>query len=141
MPSVTKRKVVPPSMVTDARGWLVSTKTGVWYGGLSPHQPFQVSSGQAPRMGPNMFRPRIHAPMPVNPPAAKSSSTPVAPPSPPNICRNVRVAKAHLCNATPPMPSGLLRSWLGPAPYPSRDIVKLWTRSLDMDGLVLMIFL
>jgi len=30
--------------------------------GLSPHQPFQFMSGQGPRIGPNMFLPRIHAP-------------------------------------------------------------------------------
>ncbi len=30
MPSVTKWKVVPPSMVIDARGCFVRTKTGQW---------------------------------------------------------------------------------------------------------------
>ncbi len=30
MPSVTKWKVVPPSIVMGARAWCVSTKTGTW---------------------------------------------------------------------------------------------------------------
>jgi hypothetical protein len=34
--------------------------------GLSPHHPFQWSSGQGPRTGPNMFRPMFHAPTLVN---------------------------------------------------------------------------
>lgn len=53
--------------------------------GLSPHQPFQFMSGQGPRIGPNMFLPRIHAPTFLEPRAAKSSSIPVAPPSFPCI--------------------------------------------------------
>ena len=55
MPPVTNRNSVPPFIVIGARGWCVSTKTGVWYGGSSPHQPFQLSSGHAPRTGPNML--------------------------------------------------------------------------------------
>jgi len=53
IPSVTKVKVVPPSISRGSRGWWVSTKTGVWKGGLSPHQPFQGGSSLlAPRAGP-----------------------------------------------------------------------------------------
>src|SRR5215510_13866591 len=40
-------------------------------------------SGQGPRIGPNMFLPRIHAPTFSKPRAAKSSSIPVVPPSAP----------------------------------------------------------
>ena len=53
-------------------GMVGQYKDGVWYSGLSPHHPFQVSSGQGPRTGPNMLRPRIQAPMLRNPRAAKS---------------------------------------------------------------------
>src|SRR5260370_25167909 len=102
MPSVTKWKLVPPFIVIDVRGWLVSTKTGVWYGGLSPHHPFQASSGQGPRIGPNMLRPLIHAPMFVKPPAAQSSAIPLVPPPLPNICPKVRVATAHSFNTPQP---------------------------------------
>jgi hypothetical protein len=50
--------VVPPSISKGSRGWWVSTKTGVWNGGLSPHQPFQGgSSRQGPGPPPNMLRP------------------------------------------------------------------------------------
>ena len=52
-------------------------------GGLSPHQPFQFMSDQEPRIGPNMFLPRIQAPTFLKPRAAKSSSIPVVPPSAP----------------------------------------------------------
>src|SRR5579863_9001397 len=49
-------------------------------------------SGQEPRIGPNMFLPRIQAPTFLKPRAAKSSSIPVVPPSAPNKVRwNVRV--------------------------------------------------
>ena len=46
-----------------------------------------------------MLRPRIHAPTLAKPRAAKSSSTPVAPPSLPSICWKVRVGKTHSCSA------------------------------------------
>ena len=36
IPSVTKWNVVPPCIGSGARGWCVSTNTGVWYGGSSP---------------------------------------------------------------------------------------------------------
>src|SRR5260370_22360745 len=93
----------------------------IW--GSSPHHPFQLSSGQGPRIGPNMFRPMIHAPILLNPRAAKSSSMPVVPPSLPNICRNVRVATAHSCHATPPTPTTLFTSCRHPAPSPARYIL------------------
>src|SRR6266850_7030678 len=105
-------------------------KTGTRYGGLSPHQPFQFMSGQGPRIGPNMFLPRIHAPTFWKPREAKSSATPVVPPSLPNRARwSVRVGSSHWCRSVPPMPSGLLTSWFGPAPYPSSEMVKLSTRT------------
>jgi hypothetical protein len=34
--------VVPPSISIDGRGRWVSTKVGVWNGGLGPHQPLPV---------------------------------------------------------------------------------------------------
>src|ERR1700736_6309099 len=92
-----------PGLIGEHEDWRVVR-------GLSPPHPFQVSSGQGPRRGPNMLRPMIHAPILLNPRSAKSLSMPVVPPSLLNICRNVRVAKAHSCNATPPMPIGLSRS-------------------------------
>ena len=64
MPSVTNVKVVPPSIASGARGWCVSTNTGWWYGGLSPHQPFHgFAASQGPGWPPNMLRPMIVAPM------------------------------------------------------------------------------
>ena len=60
IPSVTKWKVVPPSIGTGSRGWWVSTNTGRWYGGSSPHQPRQ-SRSHSPRTGPNMLRPMMYA--------------------------------------------------------------------------------
>jgi hypothetical protein len=58
----TKWKVVSDRL-NDGRGWWVSTNTGVWKGGSSPHHPSQSWSGQGPRTGPNLFRPMISAPM------------------------------------------------------------------------------
>ena len=57
-----KWKVVSDS-VNEGRWWWVSTNTGVWNGGVSPHQPFQSSSSHGPRCGPNLLRPMISAPM------------------------------------------------------------------------------
>src|SRR5438552_15012026 len=38
------------------------------------------------------------------------------------------------CSSSPPTPSGSFSPWRGPAPYPSSEIEKLWTRSLDMES-------
>ena len=62
IPSVTKWKVVPPSISSGSRSWWVRTKTGVWKGGSSPHQPSQGSSPQGPGPPPNMLRPMMVAP-------------------------------------------------------------------------------
>src|SRR5574337_1283007 len=132
MPSVTKRNSVPPVMRSGARAWCVSTNTGTWYGGSSPHQPRQLSSRQGPRIGPNMLRPRIQAPMLSKPFAAAALSTPVSPPSCPCRLRQTRLWKNHSISSGPFTPSGCCRSWSGPAPNPSMEIEKLWTRSLDM---------
>src|SRR5258708_6834477 len=87
-------------------------------------------SGQEPRIGPNMFLPRIQAPTFLKPRAAKSSSIPVVPPWAPNRVRwNVRVGTNHRCKSVPPTPSGFLMSWFGPAPYPSSEMVKPSTRT------------
>ena len=40
--------VVPPSISIGSRVWWVRTKTGVWNGGLGPHQPFQSGSSCQP---------------------------------------------------------------------------------------------
>ena len=65
MPSSTKWNVVPPCIVMDGRGWWVSTNTGWWKGGSSPHQPVHRSPLQGPRIGPNMLRPMIVAALAV----------------------------------------------------------------------------
>ena len=59
-----KWNVVPPSIGIDGRGaaW-VSTKTGAWKGGSSPHHPLQSTwSGNAWK--PNIPAPMISAPTP-----------------------------------------------------------------------------
>src|SRR5690348_13997685 len=132
MPSVTKMKVVPPSILMGSRGWCVSTKVGAWYGGLSPHQPFQFSSGQGPRIGPNMFRPRMKAPNPSIERRAYSSSIPSEPPSLPVMARKVRVSRNHRCNSIPRLPRGFSRLCPGPAPNPSSEIEKPATRTRVM---------
>src|SRR5690348_5493982 len=82
-------------------------------------------------MGPNMFRPRIHAPMFSKLRAAKSSSGPVEPPSWPNMRLKVLVANAHSCNPRPPTPMGFSRLCAAPAPKPSIEIVNALTQSLQ----------
>src|SRR6266550_4584760 len=65
---------------------------------------------------------------------AKSLSGPVVPPVLPFISRNARVPMYQPCSSSPPTPSGSFSPWRGPAPYPSSEIAKLWTRSLDMES-------
>src|SRR2546425_8255109 len=81
-----------------------------------------------------MCRPMIYAPMPSPKRLAKSLSGPVVPPVFPFISRNARVPTYQPCSSSPPTPSGCSRPWRGPAPYPSSEIAKLWTRSLDMES-------
>src|SRR5262249_51695125 len=100
----------------------------------SPHQPFQLSSGQGPRTGPNMLRPRIQAPTLAKPRRAKSSSMPVVPPPCPCIALNIRVGKHQPNSPGPPTPSGFSRLCSGPAPNPSRETPKACTRPLLMDA-------
>lgn len=59
---VTKWNSVFLAMDRGTRAWCLSTNTGVWKGGFSPHQPFHSSSGQLPRTGPSMLRPMIQPP-------------------------------------------------------------------------------
>jgi hypothetical protein len=79
----TKWKVVPPAMVNDSLGWWVSTKTGWWNGGSSPHHPVHCSDGSdrgsrhGPRTGLNMLRPMIVAPIRTSA-ATISSSSPLS---------------------------------------------------------------
>ena len=58
-PSVTKWNVVPPSISMGSRSWWVTTKTGAWYGGFSPHHPRQSASHpiHSSTAGPNILRP------------------------------------------------------------------------------------
>ena len=66
---------------------------------------------QAPRVGLNMFRPRIHAPRFRRPRSAKSLSIPVVPSAsgPRTIFWKTRVGKNHSCRFLPPTPSGFSR--------------------------------
>ena len=64
IPSVTNVNVVPPCMVSGSRAWCVSTNTGWWKGGSSPHQPSAFGSsshGPAPPL--NIRRPITVAPV------------------------------------------------------------------------------
>src|SRR5881628_982673 len=81
-----------------------------------------------------MFRPMIYAPMRSPKRFAKSLSGPVVPPVCPCISRNARVPTYQPCSSSPPTPSPCSSPWRGPAPYPSSEIAKLWTRSLDMES-------
>ena len=98
---------------------------------LLAHQPFQLSSGHGPRTGPNMLRPRIQAPIPVKP----CSASGVVDARLAIVMSRASAAtgalwKSHSMSSGPATPSGLWRSWFGPAPYPSMEIAKLGTRSL-----------
>ena len=108
----------------------MSTKTGTWYGGLSPHHPFQESSFHGPLTGPNILRPKIQAPTFSNERAAKSLSMPVVPASVLYIFLKTSVLKNQEKISGPRTPSGLSRSCLGPAPNPSIEIENAATLTL-----------
>src|SRR5215207_9871210 len=123
IPSVTNVNVVPPSFCTGSRGWWVSTNTGWWNGGSSPHQASAFgSSSHGPSPPLNIRRPITVAPTPASPSSTTSLSTFVSPPSMPCASRHACAANAHSCSRSPPAPSGSSRVWLGPAMKPSRDI-------------------
>jgi hypothetical protein len=63
---------------------------------------------------------------------ANSSSTPVVPPEAPCIARKVAVAANHPMSRPSACPNGRSSDWSAPAPYPSSEIAKLWTLTIDM---------
>src|ERR671919_2847230 len=137
IPSVTKMKVVPPSISRGSRGWCVSTKTGVWNGGLSPHQPFQGGSSlQGPGPPPNMFRPITLAPTFD----CSSSTTGVlaltSPPSWPCGLRHASSSTIHSWRSSPPTPSGFSSLSSGPAEYPSSETAS-WNLIVPIEPLLL----
>lgn len=72
-----------------SRSWWVTTKTGLWKGGSSPHQPCHGSSPQGPRAaGPNLPRPMISAPTLSSASANTSLLTFSSPPSMPAPSRH-----------------------------------------------------
>ena len=66
------------------------------------------------RIGPNMFRPMMKAPIPSIISDITCLLTGCPPLSGPS-------SRCHLCSAIPPTPSGLSSSWPGPATKPSAD--------------------
>ena len=129
MPSVTKVNVVFPSMGTGFLAWCVTMKTGVWNGGLSPHQPFHGSSPHEP-LPPTMFRPITVAPIFSSDSSMTSVEALTSPPSRPWGPRQAASPKTHSCNFIPPSPSGFSLLWFGPATKPSSDI-EMCNLSLD----------
>src|SRR5918996_986760 len=107
MPSVTKWKVVPPCISSDSRGWWVSTKTGTWYGGFSPHQPRQ-SPRHGPGPPPNMFLPMTMAPTFSHQPRTTAVLALASPPLPssPYISRKTASGTIHSWRRSPPTPRG-----------------------------------
>ncbi len=114
MPSVTKWKVVPPSISIGARAWWVSTKTGTWYGGFVAPPAFPALVGPRPAHRAEHVAAEDPGADVREAAAAKSSSMPVVPPARlPNTCWKVRVGRNQSCSASPPTPSGLLETLVG----------------------------
>ena len=97
MPSVTKLKVVPPSIGKGSRAWWVSTNTGAWNGGSSPHQPRALGSCSHGPLPPLYIRrPITTAPVALTRSAMTSESALRSPPSCPWVSR-------QLCGAERPL--------------------------------------
>src|SRR5215218_412320 len=121
IPSVTNVNVVPCSS-SGSRAWWVSTNTGWWNGGSSPHHPLALgSSSHGPLPPLNMWRPMMLAPTRASVSPASSESTFASPPSRPCRSRHAAAANAHSCSSSPPWPSGSSSDWFGPATKPSSD--------------------
>src|SRR5215218_4872440 len=114
IPPVTKVKVVS-ERVSGSRSRWVSTNTGMWNGGSSPHHPRHGSSPQGSGPPPNFPRPMISAPTF----ASDSSTTGVlaftSPPASPCGSRHAFSATTQSWRSSPPSPSGFSRLWFGPA--------------------------
>ena len=114
----------------------MSTNTGAWKGGSSPHQPVHDSS-HGPSPPPNILRPMMWAPTPWTTSSTTSASALCSPPSSPCCSRQLSVANTHSCRRMPPSPIGFSTLWLGPAAKPSSDTRSgRWSSSLlcDCDG-------
>src|SRR2546425_6540036 len=78
----------------------------------------------------------ISAPIPGSCSRAKASSRPRVPPGSPTISRHHRVVNIHSCSLSPACPNGASRLCGSPAPKPSSEIEKLWTRTSDTADLL-----
>ncbi len=86
MPSVTNVYDVPPRLTIVSAGRLVTTKTGAWNTGSSPHGPIPRSA---------IRRPTITAPTPAKRSVAKRSAS-----------ASERPANIQSCSPSPPRPIG-----------------------------------
>jgi len=103
MPSVTKWNVVPPFIGIGSRRVMRQHERRhvIWRLVAPPAFPVLIRP-MAPRTGPNMLRPRIHAPMPSKGLARRPGyRRPLSPPSMPCISRHRRVWKNHSINSGP----------------------------------------
>src|SRR5260221_8456109 len=83
MPSVTKLKVVPPSIGIGSRGGWVSTNTGWWYGGGGGPPPLPLVCPPPPPTRPHKFWAPVAGPHTAPPPAKEvSRGASFPPPSP-----------------------------------------------------------
>src|SRR3954452_18489764 len=97
--------------------------TSLWYGGLSPHQPFHCPSPQSPPpTGPNMFRPMTAAPTFSSVSSMIRELAFTSPPSLPCASRQAASGTTQSCSRSPPSPSGSSSLWFGPATNPSTEI-------------------
>lgn len=103
MPSVTKGKVVPPSLTRVGRGRWVRTETGVLKGGLSP----QNSSPKS-----YIVRPMTTAPVASNHSRISSESRFSSPPVMPWRCRQLARLWIHSKIGSAPSPPGLSKETL-----------------------------
>ena len=113
---------MPPSFSSGSRSWWVRTKTGVWKGGSSPHQPSQGCSPQGPGPPPNILRPITVAPTFSSASSMTGVLALTSPPSRPCGLRQAASLMTHSCSCSPPSPSGSASLGFGPATKPSSEI-------------------
>jgi hypothetical protein len=119
----------PPSITIGARAWLVRTKVGAWYGGLSPHQPFQSGPPQSSPAGPNILRPRMKAPKP----SAVGAGEAIVGAAVFSDHRSKGPGREEpIHQFLPPFAERMLQALVRPAPKPSMDTPKPATRTLPI---------
>ena len=114
-PSVTNAKDVPPCLTRGSRGWCVTTKTGTWNGGSSPHHASRFGSlSHGPEPPLKILRPITTAPARAQGLLDHRAVRAGLPPSRPCACAPGRKPERPLVELHPACAERILERRAGP---------------------------